>query len=87
MYPREDGFYHLLCNGRQYLLLPIAKEAFPKANYGSIAQISMDLYVDNLEQAYHYFQEHEVEFARDWQDGANMFVVRDPDGLHWEVVA
>lgn len=83
----EDGFYHLLSDGRQYLLLPIANTAFPEGSYGSIAQISMDLYVENLEQAYRYFQEHEVEFAIEWQTGARMFVIRDPDGLHWEIVA
>lgn len=83
----DEGYYHLLCGGRQYLLLPIAKETFSETSYGAIAQISMDLHVDDLAQAYQYCQSHAIEFASEWQIGADMFVICDPDGLHWEIIA
>jgi len=82
----EEGFYHLKFDGRQYLLLPTAKQSLPAEKYETVAQFSMDLNVNDLEAAYTYFQEHDVEFAMDWKAGASMFVIRDPDGLHWEVV-
>jgi len=82
----DDGFYHLQASGQQFLLLPNATEKFPDAKYESIAHMSMDLYVKNLEKAYHYFKDHNVPFAQKWQSGAVMFVIRDPDGLHWEIL-
>lgn len=82
----NEGFYHLNFDGRQYLLLPTAKQSLPAEQYTKVAQFSMDLNVDDLETAYKYFQEHDVQFAIEWQEGASMFVIRDPDGLHWEVV-
>lgn len=81
-----DGYYHLQFGGRQYLLLPIAQEKLRETSYGKQAQISMDLYVDDLEQAYQYFQTHDVTFAIEWRPHASMFVIADPDGLHWEIV-
>ena len=82
----EDGFYHMQFDGRQYLLLPIAKVKFVESDYASIAQVSMDLNVDDIETAYQYFLSHDVEFAIKWGSGRSMFVICDPDGLHWEIV-
>lgn len=82
----EDGFYHMQFAGRQYLLLPTAKKSFPVDEYETVSQFSMDLNVEDIASAYKYFQEHEVEFATKWSEGLRMFVIRDPDGLHWEIV-
>lgn len=82
----DEGFYHLHLGSNQFLLLPIASESQMVAPYGTVAQFSMDLLVDDLKGAYAYFQEHGVSFARHWEVGRNMFVIRDPDGLHWEVI-
>ena len=82
----EDGFYHLKFDGRQYLLLPTAKQSLPAEKYETVARFSMDLNVNNLEAAYKYFQEYDVEFAMEWKVGASMFVIHDPDGLHREAV-
>ncbi len=83
----DEGFYHMQFAGRQYLLLPTAKKLLPAGEYETVAQFSMDLNVDDLEAAYKYFQGHNVEFAMEWKTGSSMFVIRDPDGLHWEIVA
>lgn len=37
--------------------------------------------------AFAYVKAHGVTFAREWTEGARMFVIRDPDGLPWEVIA
>lgn len=83
----EDGFYHMQFGGRQYLLLPTARKTLPTDEYETVAQFSMDLNVEDIESAYKYFQEHDIEFAMKWTDGSRMFVIRDPDGLHWEIVS
>ncbi|MBK8023433.1 MAG: VOC family protein [Chloroflexi bacterium] len=78
-----EGFYHLRAGAAQYLLLPTARRRPPP---GSTPEFSMDLVVDNLREAYAYFQAHGVVFAQDWRDGAAMFAIRDPDGLPWEII-
>jgi catechol 2,3-dioxygenase-like lactoylglutathione lyase family enzyme len=81
-----EGFYHLRSGGFQYLLLPIAGRSAPDEPYGAGAQISLDFSVDDLHAAYLYFQQHQVTIAQAWHEGAVMFVVRDPDGLHLEIL-
>lgn len=82
----EDGFYHLHCGNHQYLLLPVAKPADSTPPYGSVPQFSLDLLVDDLEAAYRLCQQQDVVFAKEWTEGAVMFVIRDPDGLPWEII-
>lgn len=82
----EDGFYHFDVSGFQFLLLPIAKKQIEPSPYGDVPQMSMDVYVDDLAAAYKYFKQNKVEFAQEWEEGSPMFVIRDPDGLPWEVV-
>jgi catechol 2,3-dioxygenase-like lactoylglutathione lyase family enzyme len=82
----EDGFYHLKFGGRQYLLLPTAKPGHPVAAYATVPQFSMDLVVDDLKAAYDYLKQQGVTFAQEWQANEPMFVIRDPDGLPWEVL-
>lgn len=81
-----EGFYHMLFEGNQYLLLPTAKPSESVAPYATVAQFSMDLMVDDLAEAYAYFKEQGVVFAQEWHEGDSFFVIRDPDGLPWEVV-
>jgi catechol 2,3-dioxygenase-like lactoylglutathione lyase family enzyme len=82
----EEGFYHLHFGKRQYLLLPFAQPSPQIAGDGTIPQFSMDLIVADIKAAYEYFKEHGVAFAQEWQEGEVMFVVRDPDGLPWEII-
>lgn len=82
----DEGFYHLQFGGNHYLLLPIAHPNEKTAPYGSIPQFSMDLMAENLEEAFTYFKENGVTFAKEWQAGAAMFVIRDPGGLPWEII-
>ncbi|NDJ54627.1 MAG: VOC family protein [Chloroflexi bacterium] len=81
----EWGFTHLRAGAFQYVLLPTAEETPPVQPYGVIPQLSMGLYVTDLAEAAAYFKEHGVSFAEDLEEGGEMFVIRDPDGLPWEV--
>lgn len=82
----DDGFYHLLCGDRQYLLLPIASAAMPFGEYTTSSQFSMDLVVADLKATYDYLKHHNVHIAMDYQEGKRNFVICDPDGLHWEII-
>lgn len=82
----DEGFYHMRFGGKSFLLLPTAQQQAPAAAYETVAQFSMDLNVDDLEAAYTYLQQQGVTIAKPWQPGDAMFVIRDPDGLPWEVV-
>ena len=82
----ENGAVHLQCQGRLYLLLPFAQQSSDTAAYCSKAEFSMDLMVDDIQQAANYLHQHQVAFIRDLQpDGTNVFI-RDPDGLVWEII-
>ncbi|MCA9888922.1 MAG: VOC family protein [Anaerolineae bacterium] len=82
----EEGFYHMKFGGNQFLLLPIASQPLPESPYGSMAGCSLDLQVGDLKAAYDYFVEQGVTIDTPWQPGKSMFVIRDPDGLPWEIV-
>jgi catechol 2,3-dioxygenase-like lactoylglutathione lyase family enzyme len=82
----EEGFYHLHFGKRVYLVLPFAQHPMQIADYGTVPQFSMDLIAADIKAAYEYFKEHGVAFAQKWQEGEVMFVVRDPDGLPWEII-
>jgi catechol 2,3-dioxygenase-like lactoylglutathione lyase family enzyme len=81
----EYGFYHLTCSDQKFLLLPNATPIAEQPDYESVPQLSMDLYVDNLKAAYDYLKEHQVAFAIEYDEERPMFVIRDPDGIPWEV--
>jgi len=83
----NEGYYHLICGDRQYLLLPDAKAKGASTFYGDHAVISMDLNVDDLEEAYNYLKLKGVVFESHYTPDKEYFVIRDPDGLFWEIVA
>ena len=82
----DQGFYHLRCEQHQYLLLPVAQPVAAIPPYGSAPQFSLDLLVDNLEVTYRLCQQNDISFAKEWTQGAVMFIIRDPDGLPWEII-
>jgi catechol 2,3-dioxygenase-like lactoylglutathione lyase family enzyme len=87
MLEEEDGCYHLRCGAYQFLLLPVAQKPLAITPYCDVPTFSADLLTPDLEGAYRHFQSHNVTFERAWQPGARSFIVRDPDGLVWEIIA
>jgi len=82
----EDGCYHLRCGGMLFLLLPIARQPLERQPYGAVPAFSADLLTPDLEAAYRHFASHQVVFERPWEPGARSFIIRDPDGLVWEII-
>ncbi|MCB0713761.1 MAG: VOC family protein [Ignavibacteriae bacterium] len=82
----EGGAYRLAAGERTYLLLPLATEERPEHPYCSTPEFSLDLYVENVSEAYTYLKESGVTFARHWEEGKPSCIIRDPDGLVVEVI-
>ena len=70
--------------GLAFLLLPEASEASLAGVYGTRAELSFDLIVEDLNEAQTYFQSHGVPCEGELSAG--LIVVRDPDGLPIEIV-
>ena len=83
----DQGAVRLSLFGKHYLLLPFANHPRPTWEYGSTPQISFDLLVDDLEQAFNYLSQHDVAFAQEWSAGDPNFMIFDPDQLVIEIVA
>lgn len=83
----RDGIAcRLGCGNTRFLLLPVAESPLPRKPYCSAPTVSVDLMVDDIEKAYKYFQENDIEFETDWEPGSPRFFIRDPDGLVLEVI-
>lgn len=83
----EDGAVHLRSGNQLFLLLPVAAQDAPApAPYCTVPTYSMDLTVHDLKAAYDYFQQNKVTIERAWKPDAVMFVIRDPDGMLWEII-
>ena len=83
----EDGAIHLRSGKQLFLLLPVAEHASPAPTpYCSVPTYSMDLMVDDLKAAYDFFLQNNVTIEQAWTSDAVMFVIRDPDGMFWEII-
>ncbi len=76
----------LKCGDMYVLLLPVANSPHPREPYCSTATISFDLIVENIEDAFKYLQENNVDIETEWKPGSSRFFIRDPDGLVLEVI-
>ncbi len=83
---REGDCYHLDSGGRHVLLLPVAGQPGEGDPYCSVPCVSVDLMVDDIAVAFRHLKGSGVTFEREWKPGARSFLVRDPDGLVWEVI-
>jgi catechol 2,3-dioxygenase-like lactoylglutathione lyase family enzyme len=83
----EDGCYHLRCSAHLFLLLPVASGSAKIVPYCSIPTFSVDLMTPDLQAAYQYIESQGVQFERHWTPGARSFIIRDPDGLIWEIIS
>lgn len=82
----EDGAVRLKNESTYYLLLPFAKHPRPKSHYCQTAEYSFDLLVSDLSQAYIYFKDHRVSFEKEWKEGKQSFIIKDPDNMFIEIV-
>lgn len=83
---REGIACRIRCDNTYFLLLPVAKAQNTHDSYCSKPTISFDLTVDDIEEAYKYLQEKDVEFEAEWEPGSLRFFIRDPDGLVIEII-
>ncbi len=82
-----EGISYRLALGDQIIvLLPIADEPGPDEAYGSRAEMSLTLVVDDIEAAHTYLVAHGVFVVTEWEPGERSFVIRDPDGVAFDVV-
>ncbi len=82
----EDGAWHLLCGGVAFLLLPVAMNASDKKPYCVEPGVSFDLMVQDIQIAFNYFKDNDVEFEMELKEDCSYFFIRDPDGLVIEIV-
>lgn len=79
-------YVHLRCGRYQFLLFACAKATAPRAAYATQSSFSVDLVTGDLKAEAARLKEAGVEMAQEWKPGAGMFVIRDPDGLAWEII-
>lgn len=82
----EDGAVRLKCIDKIFLLLPFAKKYERKAKYGSIPEISFDLYVNDISLTVDYLKSHKIKILKPLTQKENWIVISDPDGLAIEVI-
>lgn len=68
------------------LLLPVAGKPLPQRRYCSIPTISLDLQVEDIDEAADYFREHHVIFEEEVDPNLGRCIIRDPDGLFLEII-
>jgi catechol 2,3-dioxygenase-like lactoylglutathione lyase family enzyme len=83
----KEGIARRLKYGNTHiLLLPAANSLSPREPYCTAPTFSLDLIVDDIEEAFKYLRKNRVEFETDWEPGSSRFFIRDPDGLVLEVI-
>lgn len=82
----EGPAWHMTCGAVKFLLLAVAGESREPTPYCAYPEFSIDLMVDDLEATHRRFQEHGVEFVSEFEPDADRFMIRDPDGLVFEVI-
>lgn len=83
---REGPGWHLACDGRKFLLLGVADGRRDPAAYCRFAEISLDLLVENLDEARRQCESAGVAFVSEFEPSTDRFFIRDPDGLVLEVI-
>lgn len=82
----EGITYRLMLGDQIIVLFPIADEAAPADGYGTRAEMSLTLVVEDIEAAHTYLVSHGVTVVTEWEPGERSFVIRDPDGVAFDVV-
>ncbi len=81
-----DGYAHVTCGEREFLLLACAKQDAPRARYTEAPGFSVDLMVGDLRGAAEHLRRHGVTFEKEYSEGQASFWIRDPDGNVFEVI-
>lgn len=82
----DQGALRLGLEAQILLLLPEASKPAAEARYCERAELSFDLRTGDLEAAARHFESCGVELEKPWSAGDDFFVIKDPDGLHIEIV-
>ena len=83
---REGSGLRMRCGDRIFLLIPMARATAEANEYPADATFSVDLLVDDIEEAVRHLKSHGVHF--DLEPGLchTYAIIRDPDGLVLEVI-
>lgn len=82
----ENGAVRIKCIDKIFLLLPVGNKTVRTALYGTIPEISFDLYVDNIIETVEYFESHKIQILKPLSHEDKWIVISDPDGLAIEVI-
>lgn len=83
----EGPAWHLACDGRKFLLLGVAERSREPVPYCQTAEFSLDLLVEDLDQAKRRCEAAGVRFVAGFEPSASRFFIHDPDGLVLEIIA
>jgi catechol 2,3-dioxygenase-like lactoylglutathione lyase family enzyme len=81
-----DPAIRLACGERHYLLLAVAQLRADVRPYCCKATFSIDLLVDDLDEAVEHFRQHEVKFVDEFPRNDKRCFIEDPDGLVIEII-
>ena len=83
---REGDGCHMRCGGTGFLLLGVAHAVEDRGKYCDTPSFSVDLMVEDIDEAIRHFKSNGVEFEKEKEVGAPYVFIRDPDGLVFEVI-
>jgi catechol 2,3-dioxygenase len=81
---QEGDAHRLRFGGTTLLLLPVARSGGERQVYCSIPTYSLDLMVEEIDEAFRHLTDAGVEIEGTPEMGS--FIIRDPDGLVMEVI-
>lgn len=83
---RGGAYARVRCGAQRFLLLATAQRDAPRAPFGEVTGVSVDLVVDSLTDTIERLRRHGVAFEKEPVPGGLSCWVRDPDGNVFEVV-
>ncbi|MGB1018421.1 MAG: VOC family protein [Chitinophagales bacterium] len=83
---KAETYAHFKCENITITLLAFAKAKTEVIKYGEKTSFSLDIKVNNLENAKIYFKEKGVKFAKSLDKTEGYFTIYDPNNLIWEIV-
>lgn len=83
---QEGAGWHMRNGNVRFLLLGVAANPQPVIRYCQQPEFSVDLLVDDLQDALRHFRKHKVQPMDDFDPDQDRFFVRDPDGLVFEII-
>jgi len=82
----EGPAWHMACGSVKFLLLEAAEMPHIPSPYCRHPEFSIDLLVEDLESTYRHYRASGVVFVSEFMPNSDRFMIRDPDGLVFEVI-